>query len=443
MQFHRKYWDFIDHKAPVEFMEGTTASGKTVAAVCKFLFEVAESPKKLHVIASSTTGTAEKNLIDSDAGIKHQFGALVDYRGNGNADHKLPHLVYHAPGGDKVAYILGYNDRDKWKNALGSQFGCVLIDEINTANIEFIGEIFMRCDYLLATLNPDDPGLPVYDEYINHSRPLPQYADDAPAELNVMLNAEPKPGWVHWFFTFDHNVWLTPEKRQQIIDAVPPGTKRYKNKISGLRGKSTGLIFDVKAEHIKPPAWVRKALEDKLFTFTRFTCGVDTAYSRRSDDSIAIVFAGITSTRKHIQLDELVLNNKGRTVPITPGDIPEVLIAFLEQQRQAWGFCRDVYIDSEDAGTILECQKYKRQNGSLYNFVGAFKKTKVLDRLMLESGWMARGDWIILDTCRESLRELDVYSWKEDKADPEDGNDHTVNARQYGWLPYKSEIGRQ
>ena len=25
----------------------------------------------------------------------------------------------------------------------------------------------MRCDYLMATLNPDDPNLPVYKEYIN------------------------------------------------------------------------------------------------------------------------------------------------------------------------------------------------------------------------------------------------------------------------------------
>jgi phage terminase, large subunit, PBSX family len=34
-----------------------------------------------------------------------------------------------------------------------------------------------------------------------------------------------------------------------------------------------------------------------------------------------------------------------------------------------------------------------------------------------------------------------VYSWKENKYEPEDGNDHTINANQYAWLPFKREIG--
>ena len=40
------------------------------------------------------------------------------------------------------------------------------------------------------------------------------------------------------------------------------------------------------------------------------------------------------------------------------------------------------------------------------------------------------------------IRELESYSWKSDKdVEPEDGNDHMINSTQYGWLPYKHEIG--
>jgi hypothetical protein len=96
---------------------------------------------------------------------------------------------------------------------------------------------------VIGTLNPDDPNLPAYTEYINHSRPLPEYKDDAPKEINDMLKEEPKPGWVHWFFSFVHNAGLSQEKKEQIIMNVPKGTKLYKNKIQGLRGRATGLIF--------------------------------------------------------------------------------------------------------------------------------------------------------------------------------------------------------
>ena len=51
----------------------------------------------------------------------------------------------------------------------------------------------MRCDYLMATLNPDDPTLSVYKEYINCSRPLPEWEKDTPQEIIDELSEEPKP----------------------------------------------------------------------------------------------------------------------------------------------------------------------------------------------------------------------------------------------------------
>ena len=39
-----------------------------------------------------------------------------------------------------------------------------------------------RCDYMMMTLNPDDPSLPVYDEFINCCRPLEKYIKDVPDE---------------------------------------------------------------------------------------------------------------------------------------------------------------------------------------------------------------------------------------------------------------------
>lgn len=429
----QKYIDFINSVKNVsaDFLEGTTASGKTtVGAGVKFMRMVSASPKKLHIIASKTTGVAEKNIIQQDNGILDLHRDAL-YFGNGDKDNKLPHIKFEG----KIIYVLGYDNRDKWELVLGSQFGCVYIDEINTANIDFVREISTRNDYLMATLNPDDPSLPVYKEFVNRSRPYKKYANDVPSEIMTELKEEPVPNWRYWFFSFADNLSLTPEDIEKKKAAAPKGTKLYKNKILGLRGRATGLVFNFEDRN-------KITLEhaEKL-KFIRFSAALDTAYSQSSPDTIAFIFVGITADRKCVTLDERVYNNRDLKIPLSPSDIPPEFVRFLEANRKLWGFARDVYIDNADQATITECQKYKRLTGCIYNFIPAFKKTKIIDRIHLQSAWMAAGDFLVFEHCKHYIAELNIYSWKEDKYEPEDGNDHCINSCQYAWLPYKSMIG--
>lgn len=438
-----KYKAFLRHDAPVEFLEGTTAAGKTTVGIFKFMLKVAESPKNIHILSGLDLGTIEKNIISKELGIKDDFGDLVEYWPGGHRKYSLPHLEFHSPNGTKIIFVLGYDNKARWKKALGGQYGCVYIDEINIADMEYVREVTMRCDYLMATLNPDDPGLPIYGEYINHSRPLPEWAAETPKEILDQLNQSPKPDWVHWFFSFDHNLGLTEAKKAQIIGNVPKGTKLYKNKILGLRGRATGLVFNLEDWQIITEDSLRKRMGDKKdpLRFLLFTAGLDTAYSQNSDDTFAFTFCGITACRKAIVLDARTYNNRDLQKPLTPSDLPPLFVQFLEANRSRWGFARDVFVDSADQATILECQKYKRQTGSIYNFLAAWKKTTIIDRINLQSGWMARGDFLILDTCKPLIQEMDLYSWKEDKYEPEDSNDHCINSCQYAWLPFKDKIG--
>lgn len=429
----QKYIDFINSTKNVsaDFLEGTTASGKTtVGAGLKFMRMVSESSKKLHIIASKTTGTAEKNIIQQDNGIL-DLHRNAQYFGNGDKDNKLPHIKFEG----KIIYVLGYDNKDKWQNVLGSQFGCVYIDEINTADIEFVREISTRNDYLIATLNPDDPSLPVYKEFVNRSRPYKKYISDIPSEIIQELTEEPVNGWRYWFFTFRDNLSLTQADIDRKIQSAPKGTKLYKNKILGLRGRATGLVFDLQKSSIITEKQAEK------YNFILFSSALDTAYSQSSPDTIAFTFIGITADRKCIVLDELVYNNRDLKQPLTPSDIPYRFTDFLERNREKWGFARDVYIDSADQATILECQKFKYLTGSIYNFISAFKKTKIIDRIHLQSAWLAAGDFLITEQCKNYISEMNIYSWKEDKYEPEDGHDHCINSVQYAFLPYKDKIG--
>ena len=444
----KKYKAFLKYNAPVEFMEGTTASGKTTVGLFKFMLRVAQSPKKLHILAADDTGAAEKNIL----GILDDFGELVEYKGNGSGEYKMPHLVFHTSAGDKIIFVVGYGNKRKWKDALGGQYGCLYIDEINTADIEFVRESVMRSDYLLATLNPDDPGLEVYKEYINCSRPLPEWEDETPQEIREELKEEPKPGWVHWFFSFRDNRGLTEEKRQQIIQNTPRGTKIWKNKIQGLRGKAVGLVFSNfdRKKHLVSRAAAKKLIQNQSNGqkewFQYFSAGLDTAYSQQSPDTIAMSFIGITNRGNLYVLDEKVYNNATLGIPLAPSDTVRNFIDFLERNREEWGFARSAFVDSADQATITEFMKYKRINGSVYSFSPAWKKEKIIDRINNQLNWLADAGgepcFYVLENCTHYIHELETYSWEEDKDnEPEDKNDHLINSTQYAWLPYEMKIG--
>ena len=422
--------------------DGTTASGKTtVGAGVKFMRMVSQSPKKLHVIAAKTTGKAEETIIQQDNGILDLHRNAV-YCGNGDKDYKLPHIKFEG----KVIYILGYSSRDKWEMVLGAQFGCVYIDEINTADIEFIRELSTRNDYMLATLNPDDPSLPVYKEFVNRSRPFKKYAKDVPPEIMAELTEEPVPNWRYWFFSFADNLSLTPEQIEKKKASAPKGTKLYKNKILGLRGRATGLVFSNfdRNVHIKSKEWAKQFLTDdrKKEHFIIFTSGLDTAYSQKSPDTIAMTFFGITNSGNCIQLDEKEYNNAKLKTPLAPSDVAINYIEFLKRNQAEWGLARNVFIDNADQATITELNKYKRKNGCVFTFNNAYKKTTIIDRINMLLGWFAKGHYFILEHCTSTIQEYELYSWLEDKDNtPEDGNDHFINSSQYGWLPYKDKIG--
>ena len=270
-----------------------------------------------------------------------------------------------------------------------------------------------------------------------------QWEDSTPREIKDELKEEPKPGWVHWFFSFDDNAGLPEEKKQRIIQNTPKGTKIWKNKIEGLRGKATGLVFPnfSRKKHVVSEKWLRSQMAAGKIKFKKFTCGLDTSYSSKSPDTIAMMFQGITEDRKLITLAEKVYSNKELDQPLAPSDTAVKFVEFLERCRKDWGFAKDTFVDCADAATITELRKYKRLRGCLYNFVESYKKVEILDRIKLQLGWIQQGCYLVLDVCTNHITEMEKYSWNEDKDIPEDKNDHTINSQQYGWIPFRNMIG--
>ena len=68
---------------------------------------------------------------------------------------------------------------------------------------------------------------------------------------------------------------------------------------------------------------------------------------------------------------------------------------------------------------------------------------KIIDRINSQKGWIATGDYLVCNLCKEHIRELQVYSWSEKSNNtiPEDANIHTIDSQCYAWIPYKMKIG--
>ena len=149
----------------------------------------------------------------------------------------------------------------------------------------------------------------------------------------------------------------------------------------------------------------------------------------------------MTDTGKLVILDEEVYNNKDLSEPLAPSDIVPRLFTFADRNAHEWGMPECIFIDSADQATITEADKYLMTHPKVYSIAGSWKKMKIVDRLHLQLAWFATDSYLVLQHCTHHIHELNVYSWKEDKYEPEDGNDHTINASHYGFLPYRDMIG--
>lgn len=438
-----KFLDFIT--APphfADFLEGTTKSGKTtVAAGVKFMLEVSRSDMQYHILASRTKGTAEKNIINQVNGICDLHRGKAVYYSNGNKNASLPHIEFEG----KIIFVLGYDNQATWKNLLGGQYGCALCDEMQTSDPDFIRELFLRIKYFIGTLNPDDPRLPVYSDYINRSRPYKKWEYCVPPSIMKELEkSNPIKGYVYWFFTFEDNASLTKEMIRELIDRNPPGTKQYKNKIKGERGKATGLVFDMWKDdrNVVSKAWVKQQIEMGGIIPLYLTCGVDTSYSHATNDDTVFMFMMITADKKCIVLDEAVYNNKDRQISFTASDIVPACVRFLDRNCREWGRCPDVFIDNADPGTIAEFEKYRLSHGDCqYNFTECYK-TRIFERIKMQQSWVYTGHYLVCDHCTNHLAEIAAYSWDDKAIDtPCDYGDHSINAAQYGWIPFRWDIG--
>ena len=448
-----KFKDFVkrldiqkDH-IDTEVLEGQTSAGKTTIGIgLKFILLVALSRKKIHLLCGYTMGKLESSVIVKENGIldiANQLGYKVEYKPNGYGEIRLAHIIVYGRtrDEDRIIYCAGYSDTTKWKDILGNQYGIVAVDEANIADINFMRELSMRRDYWMLTLNPDDPNLPIYSEFINHARPLKEYEKDYPSELlNQLYSGNAKDGYLHWYFTMDDNVALSEEKKQQIKDSVPPNSKQYKNKILGLRGRSEGLVYeefnDNKVIPLERFNWLPNEMVDRVI------CGLD---SGLNNDATALVTMLITTAGRLLVLPSFYYvpkigsnSNSQQAINIAKWldfwlpkfgiNIANAVQIFGDSAAITQDLIYEINLRTQFSACKVEKKDILKYTQRVKSIIGKDDYFYIIDagyrNPLNPNELLGQTDMFIV--------ELNNKVWDVKKNQPEDGNDHCIDAFKYG-----------
>ena len=244
-----KHRDIIKDRSQIIFAEGVTNASKSFIVGIAFMLRILteDDTRTQYVLAGESVPVLERMFIQNETSFFNIFNPICTYirAGEGGARIKIDMGTNRV---EKVIYLVGYDNKKRWRSILGLTVHGFNIEEINIADDEFISEAFIRTfrngGFMYATCNGGDPDTPVYTEYMNKGRPLEKWARQIPKETWTELNrSEPNEQFRYYFFTFDDNPTMTMEQRNNLIDNTPKDSYQWKTKIIGIRGIREGVIY--------------------------------------------------------------------------------------------------------------------------------------------------------------------------------------------------------
>jgi hypothetical protein len=244
-----KHRDLIKDRHQVIFGEGVTNSSKSFIFGIAFILRIMETPNEhtQFFLGGKSLPVLEKMYIQNEDSFYNLFRPICQYTKAGEGGAKI---IIDMQGfkKNKIIYLAGYDNKKRWSDILGLTIHGFNIEEINIADDEFIGELFIRVfrngGFLYATSNGGDPDTPVYTNHLNKGRPPKKYEYQVPMEtMKELERSEPSEDFVYYFFNFDDNPTMTQNDRRKLIENTPKGSYQWMTKILGIRGIREGVIY--------------------------------------------------------------------------------------------------------------------------------------------------------------------------------------------------------
>lgn len=243
-----KHKDLIKDRSQVIFAEGTTNSGKSFIIGIAFILRILAEPdtRTQFVLAGESVPVLERMFIQNETSFYNIFAPICNYTRAGEGGARITIDIPNKR--NKTIYLVGYDNKKRWRSILGLTIHGFNIEEVNIADDEFISEAFIRTfrngGFMYASSNGGDPDTLVYTDYMNKGRPLEKWASQVPKETwNELNRMEYDESFRYYFFGFDDNPTMTMQERESLIKNTPKDSYQYKTKIIGIRGIREGVIY--------------------------------------------------------------------------------------------------------------------------------------------------------------------------------------------------------
>ena len=301
IQLQEKHKHVLKNRNRVIFLEGVTGSSKSFIAGLAFYLRVfnTEANKTQFVIAATSTTVGEKMFINNPASFVNLFPTVCEYKKQGTGGSRLE---LQTPTGIKTVYLVGYDNKSRYKQILGLGIHGFIIEEAHIAGDEFIQEAFTRLyrdnGFMYLTGNAGLPDQLIYKNYLNKARPPEEFANELPAETWAELNSsEQDDTYSYYFFKFEDNPIMTQEQIDTMYNIHPVGSFEYNSKIIAIRGYTEGLLYAPYIDDIwidKTTTGNRVRFKDiKPFVFEKIYIGIDIGSTAKT------IFTIIGITRGH------------------------------------------------------------------------------------------------------------------------------------------------
>jgi hypothetical protein len=378
---HNKHKSVLKDRNRVIFLEGVTGSSKSFIAGLSFYFRVfnTEKSKSQFVIAATSTTVAEKMFIDNPSSFVNIFKQVCEYKKQGTGGSRIE---IQTPTGLKIIYLVGYDNKARYKQILGLNVHGFLIEEVHVAGDEFIQESFTRLyrdnGFMYLTGNAGLPDQIVYKNYLNKARPLTDYAHEVPAETwNELNSAEQDETFSYYFFRFDDNPLMTQEQIDEMYKIHPVGSFEYNSKIIAVRGFTEGLLYAPFIDDV----WVdRNTVGNRVrlnkihpFTFEKIYVGIDLGSTAKTVFTIVGITRGY---QRVVAIDSYVVEGD-----IDYNDIVNQFNAWIMPYYSLYRKLDGIWIDSADPLFIKTLRNNK--NIPHLNINGSIKRT-IQERVALK-----------------------------------------------------------
>lgn len=355
------------HDPKIIILEGAIRSGKTYLALMlwhRHMIEFA-GRNKSHIITGYTIGSIQRNLLDP---IQEMFGI----------DTTLDKFNSFRVYGNKVT-CFGTEKENSYKAMRGQTAYSWLSNEATLHHQNSITEAFERCSGIGARIimdtNPSWPQHPIKINYIDHSGEM---LDSGRMKLKS------------WHFILDDNNQFLPADYIQLIKETTPAGYKYDRDILGRWVTASGVVYPEWNEGIN----VIKKLAGKMEGWRRYG-GIDFGFT---NPFVYLLTCTDPDGRLYI-VDEhyksrMLIKDHAEIIKKMNGKNDVSIVADHDAQEMA---------ELRDQGI-----KTKRAQKAVMAGIQA-----VSARLKVQPDGRPR--LYVLENCKNTIREMGCYSWKDQK----------------------------